>query len=81
MADTFKTTKQLKLVAGFSDGDERTLSIDNPAATVSAAAISALDSLAAGVIIGDKYGAAFTKFKDAGIYETTTVYLDIQPQE
>lgn len=80
MADTTKTTKSLKIVAGFADGDERTISIDNPSATVSAAAISALDSLASGVLIGDKYGAAFTKFKDAGIYETTTVYLDIAPQ-
>ena len=80
MADTFKTNKALKIVAGFADGDERTISIDNPSATVSAAAISALDSLASGVLIGDKYGAAFTKFKDAGIYETTTVYLDIAPQ-
>ena len=80
MADTVKTTKALKIVAGFSDGDERTISIDNPSATVSAAAIKALDSLAAGVLIGDKYGAQFTTFKDAGIYETTTVYLDVAPQ-
>ena len=80
MADKTKSTYQLKIVAGFADGDERTISIDNPADTVSAAAIKALDSLASGVLIGDKYGAAFTTFKDAGIYETTTVYLDIAPQ-
>ena len=80
MADTVKTSNQLKLVAGFADGDERTISIDNPSATVSAAAIKALDSLASGVIIGDKYGAAFTRFKDAGIQETTMVQLDIQSQ-
>ena len=80
MADTVKTSNQLKLVAGFADGDERTISIDNPSATVSAAAIKALDSLASGVIIGDKYGAAFKRFKDAGIQETTTVQLDIQSQ-
>ena len=80
MADKVETSKTLKIVAGFADGDERTISIDNPAATVSAAAISALDSLASGVIIGDKYGAPFTTFKDAGIYETTKVILDIAQQ-
>ena len=80
MSDKITTSKTLKIVAGFSDGDERTISIDNPSATVTAAAISALDSLASGVLIGDKYGAAFTKFKDAGIYQTTTMYLDIAPQ-
>lgn len=80
MADTTKRTKTLKLVAGFSDGDERTISIENPRANVTAADIKALDSLAGGVIIGDKYQAPFTTFKDAGISETTTVYLDIAPQ-
>ena len=77
MADKVTTTKQLKLVAGFTDGDERTISIDNPAATVTAAAINALDSLAAGVLIGDKYQAPFSTFKDAGIAETTKVELDL----
>lgn len=77
MADKVTTTKQLKLVAGFTDGDERTISIDNPAATVTAAAINALDSLAAGVLIGDKYQAPFSTFKDAGISETTKVELDL----
>ena len=79
MADTTKTTKTLKIVAGFSDGDERTISIDNPRANITAADIKALDSLAGGVIIGDKYQAPFTTFKDAGISETTKVELDLSP--
>lgn len=78
MADKTKTTYQLKLVAGFTDGDERTIALDNPTATVSAAAIKALDSLAAGVIVGDKYGAPFSTFRDAGIQESTVVYLDLE---
>lgn len=79
MADTTKTTTQLKIVAGFSDGDERTLSIENPIDNITPAQIKALDSLASGVLIGDKYGAPFTTFKDAGIYETTKVELDLSP--
>lgn len=79
MADTTKTTTQLKIVAGFSDGDERTLSIENPIGNITPAQIKALDSLASGVLIGDKYGAPFTAFKDAGIYETTKVELDLSP--
>lgn len=75
--DTTKTSTQLKVVAGFSDGDERTISIDNPISNITPAQIKALDSLAAGVIIGDKYGAPFITFKDAGIYQITRVELDL----
>lgn len=81
MADKVKTTKQLKIVAGFSDGDERTISYENPRSDITAADIKALDSLAAGVIIGDKYGAPFSTFKDAGIAETTRVELDLSTNE
>lgn len=77
MANTTTQTYQLKIVAGFSDGDERTISFDSPRSDVTAADIKALDSLAAGVLIGDKYGAEFNRFVDAGLYETTKVVLDI----
>lgn len=77
MADTTKSTYQLKIVAGFADGDERTISIENPKDDITPAQIKALDSLAAGVLIGDKYGAPFTTFKDAGTYVTTKVELDL----
>jgi len=78
MADKTSTSYQLKIVAGFSDGDERTISYENPRESVSAADIKALNSLAAGVLIGDKYGAPFSIFKDAGIYEIMKVDLDLQ---
>lgn len=77
MADKVSTNYQLKIVAGFADGDERTISYENPRSNLTAADIKALDSLAAGVLIGDKYGAAFSTFKDAGVYTISKVELDI----
>lgn len=81
MADKMKTSYQLKLVAGFADGDERTISLDNPRSNVTAADVKAIDSIAAGVLIGDKYGAEFSLFRDAGIYTTTRVELDLEDIE
>jgi len=81
MADTTKTTKQLKLVAGFEDGDERTITIENPKDNITAEQIKALNAKAAMVLVGDKYGAPFSIFKDAGIYLTTQVDLDLQSQD
>jgi len=78
MADTVKYSRAIKLLAGFTDGDERTISLEDPRADITAADINALNSLASGVIIGDKFGAPFQTFKDAGIQESTTVYLDIE---
>lgn len=80
MADTVKNTTQLKIVAGFTDGDERTITIDNPRDGISSADILALNAKAAGVIIGDKYGAPFSAMKDAGIYTVTQVDLDLDSQ-
>ena len=77
MADTTKTTKQLKLVAGFIDGDDRTISLDNPRDSITAADISAMDSIAAGVIFGDKAGATFKEWKSAAVIDTTVTTLDI----
>lgn len=77
MADKVKDSYQLKLVAGFADGDERTISYENPRDNITAADINALNSIAADVLIGDKYGAAFQQFKDAAIVTTTQVDLDL----
>lgn len=77
MANTTKQSKQLKLLAGFNDGDERTISYDNPRSNITASDINALNSLAAGVIVGDKYGAPFSSFKDANIVTTLQVDLDL----
>ena len=80
MADTVKQSYQLKLIAGFADGDERTISYDNPRPNITAEEIIALNSLAKGVLVGDKYGAEFSIFKDAGIVTATQVDLDLSTQ-
>ena len=77
--DTTKSTNQLKLVAGFIDGDDRTISLDNPRDSITAADISAMDSITAGVLFGDKAEAEFMRWKSAKTVETTTVYLDLTP--
>lgn len=80
MADKSTTTRELKLVAGFVDGDERTITYPNPKSTITAAQIEALNSLAADVLIGDKYGAPFNMFLDAEIVDKMTTKLDLTPQ-
>lgn len=75
MADTTKTTNQFKAVAGFTDGDDRTITIDEP---ITGLAKSNFDSLnAAEVLIGDKKGAAFEKWKSGAYVQTTIVYYDL----
>ena len=79
MADKTKTSKQLKLVAQFADGDDRTLAVDAPKSTLAKANIVNDEFIASAkaVLIGDKTGAEFTKWKSAKIHESETVYLDI----
>lgn len=79
MAHVTKTSKQLKIVAGFEDGDDRTITVENPKSNVTAAQINELKDVAKYALIGDKADAAFTGWKDARIVESTTVYLDITP--
>ena len=77
MADQSTTTRELKLVAGFIDGDERTISYPNPRSDITAAQIEALNASASSVLIGDKYGAPFNLFLDAEIVNKTTTKLDL----
>ena len=77
MADTISTSNELKLVAGFTDGDERTLRFSDPASTITAEAIQALNASASSVLIGDKYGAPFNMFLDAAIVTKTSTKLDL----
>lgn len=80
MADKTTSTNELKLVAGFADGDERTIRYPNPKSNITAAQINALNASASSVLIGDKYGAPFNMFLDAAIVEKTTTDLDLTPQ-
>ena len=77
MADTVSTSRELKLVAGFVDGDERTISYPNPKSSITSAQIEALNASASSVLIGDKYGAPFNMFLDAEIVAKTTTKLDL----
>lgn len=77
MADIVKTTKQLILVAGFADGDDRTISFDAPKNDITATQINNLKTNAATAIIGDKAGAAFTGWNSASIVERTVTTLDL----
>lgn len=74
MPDTIKNTKQLKLVAGFVDGDDRTIMIDTTKDDITGAQINAIDGNA---LICDKAGAAFEKWKSAQIVAKKTTKLDL----
>ena len=77
MADVTKTTKVLSLVAEFTDGDDRTLNLDNPISGISTANISELSTYASGVLIGDQDQAAFQGFKSAKVINRTVTKLDL----
>ena len=74
MADVSKVSSVLSLEMEFADGDTRTINLDNPKATVTAAGINSLGAYAAenGLVIGDKAGAAFTRFKSAKTINKST---------
>ena len=77
MADTMKTTRQLKLLAGFADEDDRTITIDDPKQNLTWADIEAFQAVSF-VLIGDKYGAAFTRYKEAKYVDTTLTTIDVE---
>lgn len=80
MADVIKTTSTLSIVAEFKDGDDRTITLDNPRGGLSAADINALNEPAAAVLVGDKDKADFLRFKSAKRKTTTVKHLDLTPQ-
>lgn len=80
MADIVKTTSSLTLVAEFKDGDDRTITQENPRGGLSAADINALNELAAPVLVGDKDKSDFLRFKSAKTKVSTIRYLDITNQ-
>lgn len=74
---TTKVTEynHLKLLAGFADEDDRTITLLNPKENLTATQINAVGQLAVNVLIGDKYAAKFTRFKSATLVEgVTTTY-------
>lgn len=77
MADISKNTSTLTLVAEFTDGDDRTINLDNPKNGLTASVINACASYAPGVLIGDKYSSDFYRFKSAKVTKRRTTYLDL----
>lgn len=75
--DIIKMETNLSLLAGFADADDRTISIENPRADITEQQIRDIEPYAAPILIGDKYGAAFTRFKTAKIVIKTKKYLDL----
>ena len=77
MADTISSSSELKILVGFVDEDDRTLTFPDPQATVTAEAVAALSSVMAPVLIGDKYGATFSRIKSARIVQTAETKVDL----
>ena len=80
MADKTTTNTTLSILAGFSDGDDRTINIDNPNTAINLGnAVHSLGSYAATnqIILGDKTGASFTEFKSAKLVTKTKTVLDL----
>ena len=79
MADTVKSASELKVVFDFYDGDDRTLTLQNPKSNLTATQVKAVGTLAASTnpIIGDKGGAAVVGIKSATKKIKTVTYLDL----
>lgn len=80
MADKTTVTTTLNVVAGFEDGDDRTILIDNPNTAINLGnAVHDLGEYAKTnqVILGDKAGSAFTEFKTAKLVTKTKTVLDL----
>lgn len=79
MADKVSQTRELRLVAGFYDGDTCTIAIDNPVANVTATQINAVGTTLKNTqaILGDKTGAAFVNFKSAEVVRKKKTALDL----
>lgn len=76
MSDTtVKTTSNVTFVAEFVDDDTRTITLTNPAPTITQEQLESVQSAAAGVLIGDKSGAAFVRLKSPQTKTTTTTTI------
>ena len=76
MANTTTNTKSLTIVAEFLDGDDRSISLDNPRDGITWENISNLNQYAANVLIGDRESSAFNRIRSAHITQRHTLILD-----
>ena len=82
MADIVKTKSTLQIVAEFVDNDDRAITLDNPASLTTAQFADSINAVgdyvkANNVIIGDKDGATFLRFKSAKKVTTTSTIYDL----
>jgi len=78
MADQITTKNTLKLLAGFVDEDDRTITLDDPKENLTWSDISAVANLSSNVLIGDKFQAKFSRFKEAKYVDTTITELETE---
>lgn len=80
MADVTKQLDTLSIVAEFTDGDDRTITLANPKDNISASEINSLSAYCANndVLLGDKTGADFLRFKSAKVRSVLTTYYDLK---
>lgn len=76
MPDIIITKNQLKILAGFVDEDDRTITLDDPKENITWSDMENIATLANNVLIGDKFGAQFSRIKEAKYLETTTTELE-----
>lgn len=75
--DVTTTTNDLKIVAGFTDGDTRLVTLPNPKQNLTESQIRATESSFGNAFIGDRTGAAFDKYTSARYESVTTVKYDL----
>ena len=77
MADTIKTSAELKWDLMFSDGDTRAVTLKNPRTSVTLSDVSSIMTTYGNVFIGDVNGAPYTGFTNARKVAKTTRDLDL----
>lgn len=78
-ADTVSSSREGKLVISFYDGDDRTVTIDNPKSNLTAAQINSFveQMKTDQPVIGDKTGASIVGAASFKIIEKTETKLDL----
>lgn len=77
MADTVKSSETLNLEAEFVDGDTRSITLDNPRASLTAADIDNVPYIAK-CLVGDKTGSQFLRWKTAKIVHKDITDFDLE---
>lgn len=77
--DTLTSSRELKLLYEFEDGDTRTTTLPNPKTNLTATDVATCSTTLANTqaFVGDKANAAFTKISSAIIVNQTRRELDL----